>query len=950
MPESLQTCPQCGNALPGKDSRGLCPSCLMQACLNPEGVKTEDATSLDVAWLEKFNLQTSPASTDGAGSFGDYELLEEIARGGMGIVYKARQKNLNRLVAVKMILAGQFAGKQVTQRFRGEAAAAGTLHHPNIVAIHEIGMHEGRHFFSMDYVEGQNLARLVGTQPLPARKAAHYVKLIAEAIHYAHQQGILHRDLKPSNVMIDSATDQPRVTDFGLAKRLDGESSVTVTGQLLGSPSFMPPEQASAQRGKVGRHSDVYGLGAILFYTLTARAPFQGATLETIIHEVLNTEPLSPRAFNPSVPLDLETICLKCLEKEPAKRYATAQELADELGRFLKDEPIHARPVTRAERVWRWCRRKPAVASLAAATALGVILIAVISTTAAVRLEISRRATERENYAASISQADQLIRDSESDRAIDLLLKCSPELRHWEWGHLMYLCHQDVLTIPAHTNVTTDLLRAEPTVPMIAFDAEGIQLVSLGAEGLAKVWAVEDGRNLMAFGGPTNRVLSVAFNPKENQLALGCTNGVVRMWNTMSWRELPALAVGNRSAEFIPLPAGENTAKRNEFRAPLPSVTLLAYSPDGKKLAAAASDNSVTVWDISSRQELFHIDRLADAIQALFFTTDGQRLVTKEELIARIWDAQTGRSLSTFNVATDEYRAVFVHPNGDRFVTIDGRDHVKLWSSTNSVRQLGVTRGSQPGNYRRVFFSSDGRLVCMAGDRATAKVCNAETGEEVMTLPGRVHTAMFSPDGRFLVTLDAERIAKVWDVAASQNTLTLQGHQSLVQTVTFSPDGRLIATADNNGVVKVWSASTGREVFQGSNWNWAPAFSPDGQRVTMCSWWDNFKVWDTQSGQEILTLKSRIHSAGAGSVFSPDGKWIVTASNEKMARIWDAHTGQQLRELRGHTRAVCDVAYSTNGQRIATASLDGTVRLWEAETGRELHVLKGHTNSQVSGY
>jgi serine/threonine protein kinase len=247
-------------------------------------------------------LATPSPEAGPLGSFGDYELFEEIARGGMGVVYKARQRSLNRLVAVKMILAGQFAGKQMTQRFRGEAAAAGTLQHPNIVAIHEIGMHEGQHFFSMDYVEGQNLAQLVGHRPLPPGQAARYVKLIAEAIHYAHQQGILHRDLKPSNVLIGAATDQPRVTDFGLAKRLDGESSITVTGQVLGSPNFMPPEQASAQRGKVGRHSDVYGLGGILYYALTARAAFQGATLETTIHEVLNTEPLFGERAVASVP------------------------------------------------------------------------------------------------------------------------------------------------------------------------------------------------------------------------------------------------------------------------------------------------------------------------------------------------------------------------------------------------------------------------------------------------------------------------------------------------------------------------------------------------------------------------------------------------------------------------------------------------------------------------
>jgi serine/threonine protein kinase len=217
----------------------------------------------------------------------------------------------------------------------------------------------------MDYVQGQNLSQLVGTEPLPPAKAARYVKLITEAIHYAHQQGILHRDLKPSNVLVD-ASDQPRITDFGLAKRLDGDASITLTGQMLGSPNFMPPEQASSQRGKVGRHSDVYGLGAILYHLLTARPPFQAESFESVIHQLLHTEPVSPRLLNSSVPPDLETICIKCLQKEPSRRYQSAQELADELDRCLRHEPIHARPITRAERTRRWCRRNPALAGLAA--------------------------------------------------------------------------------------------------------------------------------------------------------------------------------------------------------------------------------------------------------------------------------------------------------------------------------------------------------------------------------------------------------------------------------------------------------------------------------------------------------------------------------------------------------------------------------------------------------
>ena len=255
----------------------------------------------------------------------------------MGVVYRARQLSLNRIVAVKMILPGRVGSPEMVLRFRAEAEAAAGLHHPNIVAIHEIGECEGQHYFSMDYIEGQNLAEAVREGPLPSARAAQLVAKIAEAIHYAHEHGILHRDLKPSNVLIDGA-DEPRVTDFGLARRLGGDSTLTLTGQVFGSPNFMPPEQASGRHGAVGVHSDVYGLGAILYYLLTARPPFVGETLETTLAQVLEQEPVSPRLLNPSVPRDLETICLKCLEKEPSRRYASAQALADELGRFLREE------------------------------------------------------------------------------------------------------------------------------------------------------------------------------------------------------------------------------------------------------------------------------------------------------------------------------------------------------------------------------------------------------------------------------------------------------------------------------------------------------------------------------------------------------------------------------------------------------------------------------------
>lgn len=365
MKDSNQ-CPECGAVIPNGQPKGLCSRCALSGLL-----KAHDGTeALSSLSSQPVAGETPRPSAERVGrAFGDYELLAEIARGGMGVVYKARQKSLNRVVAVKMLLFGANAGADFIKRFRLEASAAAALQHPNIVAIHEVGVHDGDHFLVMDYVEGSNLRRLAREQILPPKRSAQYLKTIAEAIHYAHEQGILHRDLKPSNVLID-ANDQPRVTDFGLAKVLTSDTQLsldhvqlTQTGHILGSPAYMPPEQASGARSKISRPSDVYSLGAMLYHLLTGRPPFGGGSISETLKQVETQEPISPRLLNPGVPLDLETLCLKCLEKDPDRRYQTSKELSEELGRFLNGETTHARPVGRPEKLWRWSRRNPLAAA-----------------------------------------------------------------------------------------------------------------------------------------------------------------------------------------------------------------------------------------------------------------------------------------------------------------------------------------------------------------------------------------------------------------------------------------------------------------------------------------------------------------------------------------------------------------------------------------------------------
>ncbi len=343
-------------------------------------------------------------------AFGDYEILGTIARGGMGIVYKARQKKLNRIVAIKMILSGQFADQSAIDRFYAEAEAAANLRHPHIVAIHEIGEHAGQHFFSMDFIDGKSLAELVRDRPLAPEQAAELVQCISDTIQYAHDRGILHRDLKPSNILVDKHQ-APLVTDFGLAKQVSSESQITMTGAIVGTPSYMPPEQAAGRHEQVGTCSDIYSLGAILYELVTGSPPFRAASPFETIRQVLQNEPASPRLLNPSVPRDLETICLKCLQKEPGQRYARASDLAEELARFRRGEPIQARPLGRLARGWRWCRRNPLPATTIGA-AVVFLLVALVATTAGYiytsRALTASEKSQRESE-ASFRQALQVV-------------------------------------------------------------------------------------------------------------------------------------------------------------------------------------------------------------------------------------------------------------------------------------------------------------------------------------------------------------------------------------------------------------------------------------------------------------------------------------------------------------------------------------------------------------
>jgi WD40 repeat protein/serine/threonine protein kinase len=854
----------------------------------------------------------SPAAPKAVPSPAGYEILAELGRGGMGVVYQATQVPLKRVVALKMILSGAHADAEERLRFRTEAEAIARLQHPNIVQVFEVGEWQANEmsspvpYFSLEFCPGGSLERRLAGTPLAPLEAAKLSEVLARALHSAHTKGIIQRDLKPANVLLSPAGTQPlpsplstptagepegpaaplldrwvpKVTDFGLAKRLD-EVGPTPTGAVMGTPSYMAPEQAGGDPHKMGPPADVYALGAILYECLTGRPPFRAATTFETLQQVLTEEPVPPRAFQPRVPRDLDTICLKCLRKEPEKRYASAAELADDLGHFLRGEPIRARRVGTWGRFSRWAKRRPAAAALIGTATVATLLAGGVALALAInaQLQESYQKLQKAQHRGAIWQAQHAWLEGDAKQARFALESCPLEQRFYEWTYLDRLFHADGRTLTGHTE----------GIGGLAFSPDESRLVSVSDDQSVRVWDTVSEQPLRVLSTHQARIEFVCFRPGGAWFATADQAGKIKIWDATTYQEKYSL----------PAHTGP--------------VNCLAVSPEGQ-LVSGGQDGCVRIWDGDTGKLVRSGPKHNTGLVQVAFSPDNRS----------IWSCNLNGGLQCWDLATEKARratlqvkpsklisivASVFRPDGQQLFTTNDMGEIELWDSNTGKRLQAWERGGFP-----VFaFSFDGQTLAVQGNNGVIRLHEASTGQTLRSLRGHegaVTALAFSPSGRKLASAGLDHAVKIWDPTTEQDCRTLRG-AALVR-LAFSPDGTLAYPSVKSHTIATWHPEKGEREL--------PIRLPDGSFMS--------------------------------AVFGPRGDWLAVSCGDGQVRLWEAATGRELHAFRGPREYSRSLACSPDGRFLAAMQTphkeDGTVFVWDVPQRQQIHALNAHRDGSIS--
>jgi WD40 repeat protein/serine/threonine protein kinase len=916
-----------------------------------------------------------------------YEVQSILGKGGMGVVYKARHIGLNRLVALKMLRAGSLADSAEQARFKIEAEAVARLQHPNIVQIFDIGTWQPREsdsavpYLSLEFIDGGSLSGRLADGPQPPRTAAELLEVLARAMDYAHQRGIVHRDLKPANVLLSTNHTNihelspsrvrgnschswinlfPKITDFGLAKRLDLDSDHTRTGAVMGTPSYMAPEQAEGRVHDVSPATDVYALGAILYELLTGRPPFKGTSVLDTLEQVKLLDPVMPRRLQPGVPRDLETICLKCLAKEPSKRYDSAGALADDLRRYLDGKPILAKPTPFREHIWKAARRRPGVALLLAA-----ILAVTVGGIAGIlhqwrRAEHNADEQRHLGYTFGINLTQQVLERDNTRRALELLESLKPgpgqmDMRGFDWHYLYNVCHGEKLLLPGRGSA--------------AISADGQIVAGGGENGAVKVWDSE-GHEITTLLGHTGDLTALAFSPDGTLLVSAAKDGLVKIWDWRAGVEklvlprkhtgLPlalamlsggtVVASGGTDGKIVLWKTADGSIRRVlEIKAE--TVRSLAASADGQLLAAATTADKIWLWDMTKPEaDPASIDHAEfGTINDVALSPDGKLLATAAgEKTIRLWDVGARKHVCDLKDHTANIARVAFTANGDILISGGWDRSIRIWDVSDIPDRVPppiVLRG-HTSYLTALSVDRSGRRIVSASNDGTVRLWDLNSPRAEHSQPSgglQVHSIAYSPNGAILATGGPDGLVRLLN-ETDGSTIELKGSTAHVNAVAFSPDGGQVAAGLEDGEVLIWDLASKQLVHRLRGHALrvtGVAFSPSGQLLASCSLDASIRVWDTKNGEETAVLMG--HEGAVHAIaFHPSGNRLVSVGKDQTARIWDVERGMELHVLNGHTDEVTCIAIDPSGQRFATGGDDRGIIVWDAATGEQLFNLPGH--------